>query len=113
MVLLLVGLHGRRYDIQLQRVIAMGKASARLPLQQVAAQLGVTIPRAQALLLDAIGRGQLFGQLDYEQGTFISAVAQQGVRQLDLRCSACGATSKVIVSAATTSTCRFCGHRLA
>lgn len=112
-ILLWLGLRGRRSEMLLQRVSAMGRASARLPLQQVAAQLGITVPQAQALLLDAINRGQLFGRLDYEHGTFISAMAHQGVQQLNMRCSACGGTSQVIVSAGTSSNCRFCGHRLA
>ena len=112
-ILLWLGLRGRRYDRQLQQVIAMGMASARLPLQQLAAQLGVPVPKAQELVLDAISRGKLFGRLDYEHGTFISAAAHQGVQQLSMRCGACGATSQVIVSPGTASNCRFCGHRLA
>lgn len=112
-VLLILGLKGRAYDRRLAQVAAMGMAASRLPLQQIATQLDITPGEARGLVLDAISHGKMFGRMDYEKGVFISSAAHQGVQQLSMRCPTCGGVSEVIVSAGTTSNCRFCGQRMA
>lgn len=112
-ILLTVGLRSRRARRLLDQVVAMGQASTRLPLQQVADQLGVPLPRARELLLEAIAAGRLAGRLDYEHGVFISSSAHTGVRQLSLTCPSCGGVSEVIVTPGSPSACRFCGQRVA
>ena len=112
-VLLAVGLRARRSRRLLDQVVAMGQASTRLPLQQVGDQLGVPVPRARELILEAIAGGRLVGRMDYEQGVFISGSAHAGVRQLSLTCPSCGGVSEVIVTPGSPSACRFCGQRVA
>lgn len=112
-ILLAIGLRARRDARLLAQVIAMGQAAARLPLQQVGEQLGVPIPRARELVLEAIGAGKLAGRMDYEHGVFISGSAHTGVRQTSATCPACGAVSDVIVAPGTAANCHFCGQQLA
>lgn len=112
-LLLWAGLRGRAYDRRLSQVIAMGRAASRLPMQEVAAQLGITPMYLRKLILEAIAKGKMAGRMDYEHGVFISDVAHQGVQQLSLRCPACGGVSEVIVTAGAASSCEFCGQRVA
>lgn len=112
-VLLALGIRGRRRHTRLQRLAALGAASARLPLREVAAELGVDPNEARRLVLDAVGAGLLVGRLDLEHGVFVSGATTGAVREVSMTCRACGAQSTVVVTANTTSHCRFCGHRLA
>lgn len=112
-ILLTLGVRARRRHTRLQRLAAMGAASARLPLREVALQLGVDEGEARRLMLDAVGTGWLVGRFDLEQGVFVSGATTQSVREISMTCRACGAQSNVVVSASTTSHCQFCGHRLA
>ena len=112
-ILLALGLRGRAYDRRLRHVVAVGKSSQRIPLQQLAADMKIDHDEARRLLLDAISKGELFGRLDIEQGVFISGGAHRGVQSLQMRCSGCGATSTVVVTPGSMSTCQFCGARLA
>jgi hypothetical protein len=111
-VFLALGLRGRGYDRRLARVAALGMASQRMPIQQLAADMQVDYEEARSLLLDAIAQGKLFGRLDLEQGVFISGNTHQGVQQLQMRCPSCGAQSMVIVSPGSQSNCQFCGARV-
>lgn len=113
LILLILGLRARRAQRLLDQVVAMGQASPRLPLQQIAQQLGVPLPRARELILEAIAAARLAGRIDFEQGVFISASVHGGVRQLSLKCPSCGGVSDVLVSAGEPSLCRFCGQRVA
>lgn len=113
LILLILGLRSRRAQRHLDQVVAMGQASTRLPLQQIAQQLGIPVPRARELVLEAIAAARLAGRIDFEQGVFISASVHGGVRQLSLKCPACGGVSEVLVSAGEPSLCRFCGQRVA
>jgi hypothetical protein len=112
-ILLALGLKGRAYDRKLKQVVALGMASQRLPLQQVAADLGVEFDEARQLVLDAVHQGKLFGRLDIEHGVFISGAAHQGVQQLQMTCRNCGGSSMVVVTPGSMSACQFCGARLA
>lgn len=112
-VLLMLGLRGRAYDKKLAHVVALGQASQRMPLQQLAADMQVEHDEARKLVLDAVSQGKLFGRLDIEHGVFISGVAHQGVRQIQMKCHACGGVSMVVVTPGSMSNCQFCGARLA
>jgi hypothetical protein len=112
-VFLSLGIRARRRHTRLQRLAALGAASARLPLVDVATDLGLTQPEARALVLDAIGSGLLVGRLDLERGVFLSGATTGSVRELAMTCRACGAQSNVVVTANTPSNCPFCGHRMA
>jgi hypothetical protein len=112
-VLVLLGLKARAANRRIEKLAAMANAASRLPLDQIAADLGVTKPQARELLYDAINHGYVVGRLDLEHGVFISGSAHTGVQQLNMHCRNCGATSTVIVSAGTASLCQYCGFRLA
>jgi hypothetical protein len=112
-IFLTLGIRGRRRHTRLQRLAALGAASARLPLNEVALELGVEHNEARRLVLDAVGAGLLVGRLDLEQGVFLSGATTGAVREVAMTCRACGAQSRVVVSANTMSHCQFCGHRLA
>lgn len=112
-ILLLLGLRARASNRRIEKLAAMANAASRLPLQQVAADLGVSQPEARELLYEAINHGYVAGRLDLEQGVFISGTAHAGVQQLDMHCRNCGATSTVIVSVGQPSLCKYCGFRLA
>jgi hypothetical protein len=112
-ILVVLGLRTRATGKRLERLAAMANAAARLPLDQVASDLGVTRDEARGLLFDAISQGRIAGRMDLEHGVFISGSAHTGVQQLSMHCRSCGATSTVIVSAGTTSLCQYCGFRLA
>lgn len=112
-VFLALGLRGRAYDKKLQHVAALGMASQRMPIQQLAAEMSIEFDEARQLVLDAVSQGKLFGRLDIEHGVFISGQAHQGVQQLQMTCRKCGATSMVVVTAGSMSACQFCGARLA
>ena len=112
-LLLALGIRGRRHHTRLQRLSALGAASARLPLDQIAADLGVPKSEARTLVLDAVGKGLLVGRLDLEHGVFLSGATTGAVRQIAMTCRACGAQSMIVVTPNTMSHCSFCGHRLA
>jgi len=112
-VLLWVGVRRRTHARHLDQVIAMGQASTRLPLPQLAEQLGVAVPRAQGLVLEAIAAGKLAGRLDYEHGVFISASAHSGVQKVGVQCPSCGGISQVILTPGSSAHCTFCGHQVA
>ena len=112
-ILVLLGLRARKTAQHIERLTAMAAAAARLPLDQVAADLGVTKEQARGLLFDAISHGRIAGRMDLEHGVFISGTAHTGVQQLNMHCRNCGGTSMVIVSAGTASLCKYCGFRLA
>lgn len=112
-VLLWIGTKRRRHARDLDQVVAMGQASARLPLTQLAAQLGVPVPRARELVLEAIAAGKLAGRMDFEHGVFLSGSAHTGVQKLAVTCPSCGASSEVIVAPGVAANCSFCGYRVA
>jgi hypothetical protein len=112
-ILVLLGLKARAANRRIEKLAAMANAASRLPLQQLAADLGVPQQEARALLFDAINHGYVAGRLDLEQGVFISGTAHAGVQQLNMHCRNCGATSTVIVSTGHPSLCKYCGFRLA
>jgi hypothetical protein len=112
-ILVLLGLKARAANRRIEKLAAMANAASRLPLQQVAADLGVSQAEARELLYDAINHGYVAGRLDLEQGVFISGTAHAGVQQLNMHCRNCGATSTVIVSVGQPSLCKYCGFRLA
>ncbi len=112
-ILFFFGLKARGYNKRLQHVSALGMASQRLPLQQIATDLGVSTTEARQLVIDAVSKGMLVGRIDLEQGVFISGATHQGVRQVSMRCHNCGAQSTVVVTAGSISNCQFCGARLA
>lgn len=112
-VLLLLGLKARAANRRIEKLAAMANAASRLPLDQIAADLGVPTSQARELLFDAINHGWVAGRLDLEQGVFISSTAHAGVQQLNMHCRNCGATSAVIVTAGSASLCKYCGFRLA
>ncbi len=112
-ILLWIGILRRRNARHLDQVVAMGQASARLPLPQLAEQLGIPIPRARELVLEAITAGKLVGRMDYETGVFLSGSAHTGVQQVGVQCPSCSAISQVILAPGTAAHCSFCGHRVA
>jgi hypothetical protein len=112
-ILVVLGLRARATAKNLVRIAAMARAASRLPLDQVAADLGITKDQARGLLFDAISEGRVVGRMDLEHGVFISGSAHAGVQQLNMHCRNCGGTSAVIVSAGHPSLCKYCGFRLA
>jgi hypothetical protein len=112
-LLVLAGRKQARRVACMETIVALSRASQRLPLAQLAEELKLTPADARALLLEAIGQHRIFGRLDLEQGVFISASTHGGVQQLTMNCRNCGGRSEVIVSAASTSHCQYCGFRLA
>ena len=112
-ILLWIGIHRRRDARHLDQVVAMGQASARLPLPQLAEQLGIPIPRARELVLEAIAAGKLVGRMDYETAVFLSGSAHTGVQKIGVQCPSCSAISQVILAPGTAAHCSFCGHRIA
>jgi len=112
-ILLSIGIRRRRDARHLDQVVAMGQASARLPLPQLAEQLGIPVPRARELVLEAIAAGKLVGRMDYEHGVFLSGSADTGVQKVGVQCPSCSAISQVILSPGTAAHCTFCGHRVA
>jgi hypothetical protein len=111
--LLTIGVRSRRAARDLEQVIAMGQASARLPLQQIAEQIGVGVPRARELVLEAIAAGKLAGRMDFEHGVFVSASAHTGVQQAGVKCPSCGAISQQVLGPGVSARCTFCGHLVA
>jgi hypothetical protein len=112
-ILLALGLRDRKRGRSIDHIAALARASARIPLQTIAADLGLTQPEARKLLLDAIHHGRIAGRLDLEHGTFISGGAHSGVQKLAMRCGQCGGTAEVVVGAGFATNCPFCGTRLA
>lgn len=112
-ILLWIGIHRRRDARYLDQVVAMGQASARLPLPQLAEQLGIPVPRARELVLEAIAAGKLVGRMDYEHGVFLSGSAHTGVQKIGVQCPSCSAISQVILAPGVAANCTFCGHRVA
>ncbi len=112
-ILVVLGLRARKTGQRLDRLAAMAAAASRLPLEQVASDLGVTKEEARGLVFDAISAGRIVGRMDLEHGVFISGTAHAGVQQLNMHCRNCGATSMVIVSMGHPSLCKYCGFRLA
>ncbi len=112
-ILLWVGIRRRRDARLLDQVVAMGQASARLPLPQLGEQLGVPVPRARELVLEAIAAGKLVGRMDFEHGVFLSGSAHTGVQKVGVQCPSCNAISQVILAPGTAVNCTFCGHRIA
>jgi hypothetical protein len=112
-ILLTLGVRRGRHARRLDQVIAMGQASTRLPLTQLAEQLGVAVPRARELVLEAIAAGKLVGRMDYEHGVFISGSAHAGVQQVGVHCPSCGGISQVILTPGSSAHCTFCGHKVA
>lgn len=111
-ILLWIGIHRRRHARHLDQVVAMGQASARLPLPQLAEQLGIPVPRARELVLEAIAAGKLVGRMDYEHGVFLSGSAHTGVQKVGVQCPSCSAISQVILAPGVAAQCTFCGHRI-
>jgi len=112
-VLLWIGSQRRRHARDFDQVVAMGQAAARLPLAALAEQLGVPVPRARELVLEAIAAGKLVGRMDYEHGVFISGSAHTGVQKVGVVCPSCGAISQVILTPGAAAHCTFCDHRVA
>ncbi len=112
-ILLWIGAQRRRDARHLDQVVAMGQASARLPLPQLAEQLGIPVPRARELVLEAIAAGRLVGRMDYEHGVFLSGSAHTGVQKIGVQCPSCSAISQVILAPGVAAQCAFCGHRIA
>ncbi|MBA3546036.1 MAG: hypothetical protein H0T76_06115 [Nannocystis sp.] len=112
-VLLWVGLLRRRHARHLDQVVAMGQASARLPLAQLGEQLGIPVPRARELVLEAIAAGKLVGRLDHEHGVFLSGSAHTGVQKIGVQCPSCSGISQVILAPGVAAHCSFCGLRVA
>jgi hypothetical protein len=112
-ILLWIGIRRRRDALHLDQVVAMGQASARLPLPQLAEQLGIAVPRARELVLEAIAAGKLVGRMDYETGVFLSGSAHTGVQKVGVQCPSCNGISQVILAPGTAAHCSFCGYRVA
>ena len=112
-ILLWIGTQRRRNARHLDQVVAMGQVSARLPLPQLAEQIGTSVPRARELVLEAITAGKLVGRMDYEHGVFLSGSAHTGVQKVGVQCPSCSAISQVILAPGTAAHCTFCGHRVA
>ncbi len=112
-VLLYLGKKEKKRGRALDHITALASASARLPLQQVASDLGVTVADARRLLMDAIHEGRIAGRLDLEAGTFISGTAHAGIQKVSMRCRACGGQAEVVVGAGFSTPCPFCGAQLA
>jgi hypothetical protein len=112
-LLILAGRKQARRAAAMETIVALSRASQRLPLDVLAADLKVTPAEARELLLAAIGQHRVFGRLDLEHGVFISASTHGGVQQVTMNCRNCGGRSEVIVSATSMSLCQYCGFRLA
>jgi len=112
-LLVLAGRKQARRAAAMETIVALARASQRLPLDQLAAELKVKPAEARELLLAAIGQHRIVGRLDLEHGVFISASTHGGVQQLTMTCRNCGGRSEVIVSAHSNSHCQYCGFRLA
>ena len=112
-LLILAGRKQARRAAAMETIVALARASQRLPLDQLAADLKVKPAEARELLLAAIGQHRIVGRLDLEHGVFVSASTHGGVQQLTMTCRNCGGRSEVIVSAHSTSHCQYCGFRVA
>jgi hypothetical protein len=112
-LLILAGRRQARRAACLETIVALARASQRLPINQLAEDLKVTPAVARELLLAAIGQHRIVGRLDLEHGVFISASTHGGVQQVTMTCRNCGGRSDVIVSATSASHCHYCGFRLA
>ena len=108
-ILVWIGILRRRNAHHLDQVVAMGQASLRLPLPQLAEQLGIPVPRARELVLEAIAAGKLVGRMDYEHGVFLSGSAHTGVQKVGVQCPSCSGISQVILAPGTAAHCTFCG----
>lgn len=110
--LLWVGNSIRTHSQRLAHLAALGMASSRLPLDQLARELRLSREQVRGLILEAVGKGKLVGRLDIEHDVFISAVAHEGVQQGQRPCPRCGAISTVTVAPGHAAQCRYCGARV-
>jgi hypothetical protein len=107
-VCLTLGLRARKRIARLERLDALGLAAVRMPIDAVAADLGVSAAEARDLILDAVGQGILRGRLDLEQGVFFSAEADASFRQGAVHCRRCGANAQIVLVPGQAPTCPYC-----
>ena len=107
---------GRRIG-RLERFAALAQTSPRLPMTTVAEEFRMTAHGARELVLDAVATGAVAGRLELEQGLFLSAMADQRVREIAMHCPSCAANVKVTVAPGESASCPYCnapleGHAL-
>ena len=95
------------------RLVGLANSRARIPLDELASQLGLSPAVARELLVDCIATGQVRGRLDINEGVFLSASVETGVREVVRTCSSCGAPSSVVAGPGQAARCPFCGGALA
>lgn len=114
---LLLVISGRRRAAsaaRIEKIVALARASERVPITSLARELGVEARVARDALLEAIARQRVVGRIDLEAGVFISGSTEDGnVRQVQLICRSCGARSSVVVTPSSITSCPYCGFRLA
>src|SRR5262245_37983754 len=111
LALYLTGRARRSREDRMLRAAQLAHATGRVPVGEIAEQLGVPANAARQALVDAVGTGRLAGRLDMERDVFtVLAAAEVGPsREVAFVCRTCGASSKAVVAPSETPQCGYCG----
>ena len=95
------------------RLVGLVASRARIPLDELASLLGLSRANAHELLVECIATGQVRGRLDINEGVFLSASVDTGVREMARTCPSCGASTVVVAGPGQAGRCSFCGGAIA
>ncbi len=111
LVLYLTGRARRSRVDRMLHAAGLATAAGRVPVGEVAEQLGVSVSHARQALVDAVGTGRLAGRLDVDRDVFTVVAAENAgpSQEVAVACRRCGAASKAFVAPGDAITCPYCG----
>ncbi len=108
LVLLAIGLKGRRRHKHLENVADLLRTYRRIDITKLARKMGVTEMEAEYTIAECVGRGLVEGYFDRREGEFFTKEALYQVMNIE-RCPICGAPPDELYLVGEEIRCKYCG----
>jgi hypothetical protein len=108
LVLLAIGLRGRKRHKHLENVADLLRAYRRIKITKLAQKMGVNEMEAEYTIAECVGKGLVEGYFDRREGEFFTKEALYQVMNLE-RCPICGAPPDELYLVGEEIRCKYCG----